>query len=88
MILSNCAIIPIKRSLLQYKEVKGLNWGPGAIGNATWTGVKLTDILKLAGVNENSNFEHVQVNNKIQKNVICIFTPLTKVRRLRYRYDG
>lgn len=31
------------------KQVKGLNWGIGAIGNATWSGVKLRDVLQAAG---------------------------------------
>lgn len=31
------------------KQVKGLNWGIGAIGNATWSGVKLRDVLLAAG---------------------------------------
>lgn len=31
------------------KQVKGLNWGIGAIGNATWSGAKLRDILLAAG---------------------------------------
>lgn len=31
------------------KNVKGLNWGIGAIGNATWAGAKLRDVLQAAG---------------------------------------
>lgn len=31
------------------KQVKGLNWGIGAIGNATWSGVRLRDVLQAAG---------------------------------------
>lgn len=31
------------------KQVKGLNWGIGAIGNATWSGAKLRDVLLAAG---------------------------------------
>lgn len=46
------------------RPVNGLNWGPGGVGNATWTGVRLTDILEMAGVCEdNKKFKHVQVNN-------------------------
>ncbi|XP_048474850.1 sulfite oxidase, mitochondrial isoform X2 [Rhincodon typus] len=40
--------------------VKGLNWGMAAIGNATWRGVKLSDVLKYAGLPENTNAKHVQ----------------------------
>ena len=32
------------------KAVKGLMWGTGAISNATWSGVKLCDVLKDHGV--------------------------------------
>nr|XP_020448909.1 sulfite oxidase, mitochondrial isoform X2 [Monopterus albus] len=31
------------------KQVKGLNWGLAAIGNATWSGAKLRDVLLAAG---------------------------------------
>lgn len=29
------------------KEVKGLSWGAAAVGNAVWSGVKLSDVLKV-----------------------------------------
>lgn len=32
------------------KEVKGLNWGPGAVGNAIFTGVRLSELLTAMGV--------------------------------------
>ena len=32
------------------KPVKGSMWGPGAIGNAVWTGVRLRDVLLHAGL--------------------------------------
>lgn len=35
------------------KNLKGLNWRGGAIGNAEWTGAKLSDILAAAGFDEN-----------------------------------
>ncbi|XP_066527820.1 sulfite oxidase, mitochondrial isoform X2 [Hoplias malabaricus] len=31
------------------KQVKGLNWGVGAIGNATWSGARLRDVLSFYG---------------------------------------
>ena len=34
--------------------VKGVPWREGAIGNAEWSGVKLSDLLKQAGVKENA----------------------------------
>ena len=36
--------------LLQGRAAKGTQWGRGAIGNAEWTGVSLSDVLTLAGV--------------------------------------
>lgn len=32
------------------RSTNGLQWGPGAISNAEWTGVRLRDVLKDAGV--------------------------------------
>lgn len=34
------------------KPVKGVPWREGAIGNARWTGVRLSDVLKMAGLKE------------------------------------
>lgn len=34
------------------KEVAGVQWRKGAIGNATWTGISLADLLKQAGLRE------------------------------------
>ncbi|KAJ0068551.1 hypothetical protein NL108_009660, partial [Boleophthalmus pectinirostris] len=44
------------------KNVKGLNWGIGAIGNATWSGAKLRDVLLAAGyTSDDANWaRHVQ----------------------------
>ncbi|CAG0918713.1 unnamed protein product [Notodromas monacha] len=36
--------------LIEIKPVRGLVWNAGAIGNARWTGVRLTDFLKSVGV--------------------------------------
>ncbi len=33
-------------------EVGGVQWGPGAIGNAKWTGVRLADVLKMANLTD------------------------------------
>jgi len=33
------------------KQVKGLNWSCAAIGNATWSGVRLRDVLAFTGLN-------------------------------------
>ncbi|KAJ0023680.1 hypothetical protein NQD34_003579 [Periophthalmus magnuspinnatus] len=44
------------------KQVKGLNWGIGAIGNGTWSGAKLRDVLLAAGYSpDDANWaRHVQ----------------------------
>eukprot|EP00088_Acartia_fossae_P005735 TRINITY_DN1258_c0_g1_i2.p1 TRINITY_DN1258_c0_g1~~TRINITY_DN1258_c0_g1_i2.p1 ORF type:complete len:571 (-),score=127.97 TRINITY_DN1258_c0_g1_i2:865-2577(-) len=35
------------------RNLKGLEWRGGAIGNAEWAGAKLCDVLKAAGIDEN-----------------------------------
>lgn len=44
------------------KKLKGLNWKGGAIGNATWSGARLYDVLKMAGVSEKDlkGAKHIQ----------------------------
>src|SRR5215471_13881813 len=37
-------------------KVPGIQWGRGAVGNAEWTGPRLSDVLKLAGVDEKTPF--------------------------------
>ncbi|XP_044257778.1 sulfite oxidase [Tribolium madens] len=50
-----------RSEMTKVKPVKGLGWGAAAIGNATWTGVRLRDILAMAGVDEdNTTYKHVQ----------------------------
>ena len=34
------------------KRTSGTSWSQGAISNAKWTGVRLTDVLKAAGIND------------------------------------
>ena len=36
--------------------VAGIQWGKGAVGNARWTGVRMADLLKRAGVKPNGRF--------------------------------
>lgn len=44
----------------QVKPVQGLAWSKGAISTATWTGVKLTDLLQQLQVNkDDSRIKHV-----------------------------
>lgn len=39
-----------RSEMTSVKPVKGLNWGPAAVGNATWTGVRLRDVLRKHGI--------------------------------------
>ncbi len=51
-----------RADMTKVKEVKGIKWTGGAIGNATWTGVRLRDVLLHAGVKEeDQNIEHVHL---------------------------
>ena len=38
------------------KQTKGFNWGAAGCSNAVWTGVRLSDVLALAGVNNLLDF--------------------------------
>eukprot|EP01114_Cavostelium_apophysatum_P016568 TRINITY_DN4743_c0_g1_i1.p1 TRINITY_DN4743_c0_g1~~TRINITY_DN4743_c0_g1_i1.p1 ORF type:complete len:587 (+),score=108.53 TRINITY_DN4743_c0_g1_i1:53-1813(+) len=49
-----------RSELLSVKPVKGLEWGTNAIGNASWKGVSLRDILLAAGFQPNDKIAHVQ----------------------------
>lgn len=63
------------------KPVKGLTWGHAAVGNATWTGARLVDVLKLAGLFpyealEKGEIQHVHVSifwNRKGAAIICLF---------------
>jgi DMSO/TMAO reductase YedYZ molybdopterin-dependent catalytic subunit len=37
-------------------QTRGNQWGNGAIGNAAWTGVRLADVLRAAGLKEGAKF--------------------------------
>lgn len=48
-------------ALNEIKEVKGISWGVGAIGNAQWSGAKLVDVLQYCGCNlTDASIQHVQ----------------------------
>ncbi|XP_059477284.1 sulfite oxidase [Neocloeon triangulifer] len=50
-----------RSEMIEVKPVKGLSWGQAAIGNATWTGVRLRDVLLAAGLKEDpKGVEHIQ----------------------------
>ncbi|XP_055624428.1 sulfite oxidase, mitochondrial isoform X2 [Toxorhynchites rutilus septentrionalis] len=44
--------------MMEIKPIKGLPWGPSAVGNAEWSGVRLVDLLKEMGV-ESDETSHV-----------------------------
>uniref|UniRef100_A0A914CJ72 sulfite oxidase n=1 Tax=Acrobeloides nanus TaxID=290746 RepID=A0A914CJ72_9BILA len=49
-----------RASMNEYKKVQGLMWDGTAISNAKWTGVRLRDILILAGIDPNDkSIKHV-----------------------------
>ena len=48
-----------RSELVPVKPVAGDPWGPGAIGNAQWSGVALADVLRAAGVSEDTSSLHV-----------------------------
>ena len=48
-----------RSEMAEEKQLKGLSWGVGAIGNSTWSGAKLCDVLKELGINE-EDYNHVQ----------------------------
>src|ERR1700681_2012428 len=37
-------------------KVPGIQWGRGAVGNAEWSGPRISDVLKLAGVDTNAAY--------------------------------
>ena len=44
-----------RTELSEIKPISGVQWGPGAIGNAEWEGVLLSEVLKSAGLKENAS---------------------------------
>lgn len=48
-----------RSEMAKEKELKGLSWGVGAVGNATWTGARLYDVFKALGIKED-DYNHVQ----------------------------
>lgn len=58
-----------RESMTDVKPVKGLGWSVGAVSNSEWTGVRLRDVLKHAGVDvddpSNSGIEHIQFEGEM-----------------------
>lgn len=54
-----------RSDLKQIKEIKGLNWKVGAIGNARWTGVRLIDLMHYLNIKSDfcakNNIRHIQL---------------------------
>jgi len=51
----------------EVKQVSGVPWGAGAIGNATWTGVPLAHLLKQAGVKPGAKHVWFEGLDRIEK---------------------
>lgn len=50
-----------RSEMTRVKPVKGLSWGQAAIGNATWSGARLCDVLKDMGIEDGkTDAVHVQ----------------------------
>ena len=46
--------------------MKGLNWGAAAISNASWSGVRLRDVLLYAGLSDKEQrVKHIQFEGDI-----------------------
>lgn len=41
-----------RKEVNMVKSIQGFNWGPGAVSVNNWTGARLSDVLRLAGVDE------------------------------------
>ena len=66
-------------------RVAGGEWGNGAMGNARWTGVRLSDVLKKAGVKPGS----VQVRmHGLEKPPVAASPPFLKSLALDHAMDG
>lgn len=50
-----------RSDLKRFKEIKGLDWNVGAMGNARWTGVRLVDLLDSLNVKSDESIKHVQM---------------------------
>lgn len=50
-----------RSDLKKLKEIKGLDWKTGAMGNARWTGVKLVDLIDSLNIRADKNLKHVQM---------------------------
>ncbi|GAB1868830.1 sulfite oxidase [Camponotus japonicus] len=48
-----------RSEMSKVKKLKGINWNVGAVGNATWSGARLCDVLRDLGINEDA-FNHIQ----------------------------
>lgn len=50
-----------RSEMIKVKPVKGLSWGQAAVGNATWSGARLCDVLKDMGIEDGkTSAVHVQ----------------------------
>jgi len=50
-----------RSDLKKIREIKGLDWSVGAVGNASWTGVRLVDLLESLKLRQTESIKHVQL---------------------------
>lgn len=59
-----------RSEMTKVKPVKGLSWGPAAVGNAVWSGARLCDVLKAMGI-ESDEKRHVHVSKQFRQFCCC-----------------
>jgi len=63
------------------QQVKGLDWGAAAISNASWSGVKLRDVLQFAGYDhKRSGALHVQFEG-LDKDMVQAYAASIPIRK-------
>lgn len=81
-----------RTELIAMKPIDGVPWGPGAIGNAEWSGVKLSDLLKSAGVKSGAKHVWFEGLDEIQRDDGVIpfgaSIPINKAFADSQRYPG
>lgn len=80
---------------LQQPRVPGVQWGQGAMGQATWTGVRLRDVLESAGVAPGASHLQVSGADRPPKPTVPRFVRSTPLSRaldpgtlIAYRMNG
>jgi len=62
-----------RSELIAMKNIDGVPWGPAALGNGIWSGVRLAEVLKKAGIKEGAKhvcFEGLDTHEKKGKPIV------------------